>query len=723
MTYKHLVIVESPSKSKTIEKYLGSDYHVVSSKGHIRDLAIKGKGGLGVDVENNFEPTYTISKDKKDVVKELKALAKKADDVYLATDPDREGEAISWHLAEVLGVDIDQNNRVVFNEITKNAVIDAFKEPRTIDKGLVKSQETRRILDRIIGFKLSNLLRNKIRSKSAGRVQSVALKMICEREKEIKDFIPEEYWTLDAHIIRDNQEVVASLAKIAGKKAKITNEQEANEVFARSQGDFTVTNIEKKIKQRKAKLPFITSTLQQEASSRLGYSAKRTMSIAQKLYEGIQLADETQGLITYMRTDSTRLSNVFVNDARNYIQDTYGKEYLGKYIVKNDDNSQDAHEAIRPTSIANVPEEIEQYLTTEQYKLYRFIYYRAVASLMSACKNNTVKYTFSINDLEYSVNGTQMVFDGFLKAYGNYDNSKDVILPTFNEEEKVPVDYLDQQQHFTEPPARYTESKLIKAMEEEGIGRPSTYATIIDTIQVRGYVELKTNTETSKIKFFYPTEQGILTNDKLTEYFSDIINVKYTANLENILDAIAETKVDSVATLKAFYEKFSPLLDYAYENMEKMELERTGEICPECQGELVYRNGRFGKFISCINFPTCKYTEKIKNPNKYEPEKTGILCPECGHELLKRKSRFGKFFYGCSNYPTCKHLENLDNEGNVVSVVNSADVASKKKTTTKKKTTKKTASKKTATKKATSKKTVTKKKTTTKKVNKITSEE
>ena len=715
---KNLVIVESPSKSKTIEKYLGKDYRVVSSKGHIRDLATSGKGGLGVDVENGFIPKYTISKDKKDVVKELKKLAKEADHIFLATDPDREGEAISWHLAEVLDVDMEEKNRVVFNEITKNAVIEAFNYPRTIDQGLVKSQETRRILDRIIGFKLSKLLRNKIRSKSAGRVQSVALLMICNREKEINAFIKEEYWTMEAKFQFDGQDFSAFLAKIDGKKAEIPNQEKAEAIYQRSLADFTVTDVKKLIKKRNPKLPFITSTLQQEASTRLGFSARKTMSIAQKLYEGKQIGAETQGLITYMRTDSTRLSSVFINEARKYVEEKFSKDYLGKYVVKNDDNSQDAHEAIRPTSIANNPEAIKEYLTNDEYKLYRFIYYRAVASLMAPVKNATVKYTLSVNGLDYTTSGSQMIFDGYLKVYADYDNSKDVILPAIAENAALKAKEIIKEQKFTEPPARYTESKLIKAMEEEGIGRPSTYATIIDTIQMRGYVELKKNSETSRTKYFYPTEQGILTNDKLEEFFNTIINIKYTATMEHELDLISEQKVDSVKALQTFYDKFMPLLETAYEKMEKKELERTGEVCPECGGELVYRQGRYGKFISCINFPTCKYTQKLVDPNKFVPEKTGIMCPECGHELLKRKSRFNKFFYGCSNYPECRHLENLDSEGNVISVVNSADVkvrATKKKTTTKKTATKKTATKKTTSKKATTKKTAAKKKTTTKK--------
>ncbi|MEG0077846.1 type I DNA topoisomerase [Anaerorhabdus sp.] len=659
---KNLVIVESPSKSKTIEKYLGKDFEVVSSKGHIRDLAIKGKDGLGVDVENDFTPTYSVSKDKKDVVKDLKARAKKVDQVYLATDPDREGEAISWHLAQVLGLDVDDINRVVFNEITKDAVLGAFDHPRTINMGLVKSQETRRILDRIIGFKLSKLLKNKIKSKSAGRVQSVALKLIVDREKEIKAFIPEEYWTLDAVFNKEGKEFNASLSKISGKKAELKNEADAKKAYEACLGEFEVTNVKKQVRKKDPKLPFITSTLQQEASTKLGFSAKRTMSIAQRLYEGIELKNSTEGLITYMRTDSTRLSDVFVKAANEKIQEEFGKEYLGNYKVKNDENSQDAHEGIRPTNIANTPEEVKDYLSAEQYKLYKMIYARALASLMAPAKTNTVAVTLSQNKYDFTANGTQLAFDGYLAVYSAYESSKDVLLPELDESEKMPAKELKSNQHFTEPPLRYSEARLIKQMEEEGIGRPSTYSMIIDTIQVRGYVSLDKSTETSKTKVFFPTEQGELTTEKLDQYFNDIINVKYTAQMENELDGIADGVTDNVKSLRDFYERFEPLVSHAYDNMEKMEPEKVGEVCPECGNELVYRVGRFGKFISCSTFPECKYTRKMEQPEKEKPEPSGKMCPDCGAELLKRKSRYGNYFLGCSNFPKCKHIENIEGE-------------------------------------------------------------
>lgn len=659
---KNLVIVESPSKSKTIEKYLGKDFEVVSSKGHIRELSLSGKGRLGVDVENDFKAKYTVSKDKKDVVKELKAKARKVDHVYLATDPDREGEAISWHLAQELKLDISDKNRVVFNEITKDAVLDAFKAPRTIDIDLVRSQETRRILDRIIGFKLSSLLKNKIKSKSAGRVQSVALKLIVEREKEINAFIPVEYWKVAAKFAKDGQECEAGLAKFKGKKIELSNEKEAQTVLDGCLGDFEITNIKKQTRKKSSKLPFITSTLQQEASTKLGYSAKRTMMIAQKLYEGMKLEKDTEGLITYMRTDSTRLSNTFIDAARNKIEEDFGKEYLGVYKAKKDDNAQDAHEGIRPTSLENTPESVKKYLEPDQYKLYKMIYARALASLMADAKNDTVAITFSQNGYDFTANGTQLVFDGYLKVYGDYETSKDVTLPAFEENEKLPVKEIAKTQHFTEPPMRYTEAKLIKQLEEEGIGRPSTYSMIIDTIQQRGYVALDRSTETSKTKVFFPTEQGVLTSDKLEQYFKEIINVKYTAKMENELDEIAVGELDNVQALRAFYDQFMPLVDHAYENMEKLEPEKIGEECPECGNELVIRIGRFGKFISCGNFPECKYTRKIEQPEKEKAEPSGKMCPECGSELLKRKSRYGNYFLGCSNFPKCRHIENIEGE-------------------------------------------------------------
>ena len=656
---KNLVIVESPAKSKTIEKYLGKDYKVVSSVGHIRDLATRGKEGLGVDVEHNFEPTYVISKEKKDVVTSLKKDVAKAQTVYLATDPDREGEAISWHLAQVLDLPVENTNRIVFNEITKTAVTKALENPRTIDMNLVKSQETRRILDRIIGFKLSKLLQKKIKSKSAGRVQSVALRMICDREKEVKAFVPEEYWTISAGL---DSKIECTLNKIDGNKAEIKNEEEANRILDRITEDFKLNSIVRKSKNRASYMPFITSTLQQEASSKLGFGAKKTMSIAQGLYEGVNVGGVTQGLITYMRSDSTRFSNDFLNAAFSKIENDYGSEYKGRYRVKNDENSQDAHEAIRPTSLDNEPEKIKEYLTNDQYKLYKLIYARALASLMADAKVDTTSYIFENEGMEFTAAGSVTKFDGFLKIYKDYDFSKEVKLPELNEGDILKCHSKTSEQHFTEGPGRYTEAKLIKALEEEGVGRPSTYATILDTIVERGYVELKKESPKSKVKYFFPTEQGIITDEKLREYFSSIINVKYTASMESKLDEIADGNADNIAYLRKFYDEFEPLVLNAYDKMEKIEPEKVGETCPECGGDLIYRTSRFGKFIACSNYPECKYSRPLVEKKKEPSEPLGKDCPRCGKPLLKRKSRYGTYFAGCSGYPKCNYMETLDGE-------------------------------------------------------------
>ncbi len=644
---KKLVIVESPSKPKTIEKYLGSDYVVTSSKGHVRDLATSGKEGLGVDIENDFEPKYVINKDKKDVVKELKQLVKESDDVYLATDPDREGEAISWHLAQVLNVDMDKENRVVFNEVTKDAVVDALKHPRKIDQNLVKSQETRRVLDRIIGFKLSKLLQKKIKSKSAGRVQSVALRLIVEREREIEAFVPEEYWKIKAEFEKNQIEFSGELTKYNNKKIEIKNGDEANAIYESLNKEFEVANVKKTTKKRESKPPFITSTLQQEASSKLGFKARRTMSIAQKLYEGVALEDETVGLITYMRTDSTRLSDVFVSSAQEYISEKYGKEYVGKVKVsKKKENVQDAHEGIRPTSALRTPESVKKYLKPEEYKLYALIYARAMASLMAPAKFDATSVTLLNNGYEFKTNGSVIKFDGYLRVYGDYEKQTNEILPELNEKEMLESKKVEKTQHFTKPPARYSEARLIREMEELGIGRPSTYALIIDTIQTRGYVELVD-------KAFKPTETGILTSDRLTQYFNDIINVEYTAKMEHELDDIAEGNDEYAHALRTFLDKFQPLLDEAYDKMEVIAPKKTGEKCPECGHDLVERKGRYGTFVACENYPECKYIKK--DPVKLEY--TGETCPKCGGKMVFKNGRFGRF-EACSNYPDCKYIKN-----------------------------------------------------------------
>ena len=649
-----LVIVESPSKSKTIGKYLGKDYVVTSSKGHIRDLATTGKGGLGVDAENGYEPSYTINKDKKNVVKELKQYVKDADKVYLATDPDREGEAISWHLAQVLGIPMDEDNRVVFHEVTKRAVTEALEHPRQIDQDLVKSQETRRVLDRIIGFKLSKLLQRKIKSKSAGRVQSVALRLICEREEEINKFVPEEYWSVQAHFTKDGMDFTADLSKYKNKKIKLSSAEETDAVYKALNKEFVIETLKKTVKRKNSKAPFITSTMQQEASTKLGFKAKRTMQVAQSLYEGVDIGSETVGLITYMRTDSIRLAPEFISAAHEYIEEKYGKQYLGRVKVSNKtENVQDAHEAIRPTDITRTPESIKSHLNTDQFKLYSLIYARALASLMCAAKVDATSVVLDNNDYKFNASGSRIQFDGYLKVYAPYEKNKDTYLPELAEGELLESKKVDKEQHFTNPPARYSEAKLIKELEELGIGRPSTYATIIDTIVAREYVEMVDKT-------FKPTESGMLTNEKLVEYFDPIINVEYTAQMENELDEIANGEDTYLHAITTFEDKFEPLLDKANKEMEKVEPKKTGEKCPECGGDLVIRKGRYGEFVACSNYPECKYIKK--DPNDRTGQPTGETCPKCGSPMIYKRGRFGEF-EDCSNYTTCKYIKKKPREG------------------------------------------------------------
>lgn len=636
---KNLVIVESPSKSKTIEKYLGGDYKVVSSKGHIRDLATTGQYGLGVDVENGFKPNYVPIKGKSSIIKDLKKAVKESDTVYLASDPDREGEAIAWHLKDALGIKDNNYKRVLFNEITHDKVIEAIENPTVIDDNLVKSQETRRILDRIIGFRLSKLLQSKIGAKSAGRVQSVALKLIVDREREIEAFKPEEYWTITA-IFPDYE---AELFKYKSDDIELHNEEEANKVLNDLGEDYKVESIEKKEKKKYSKFPFITSTLQQEASTKLGFPARKTMSIAQKLYEGVDLGSETVGLITYMRTDSVRLSEDFVKPAMKYIEEEYGKKYVG-YVKKGKkkENVQDAHEAIRPTSVLRSPLKVKEYLSTDEFKLYSLIYKRTLASLMSDASVNQTTIIFDNNDYKFKTTGSILIFDGYLKIYKDYESSEDKILPEIGESEVASTTNVDCNQHFTKPPARYTEAKLIKEMEELGIGRPSTYATIIDTIKSRDYVTLEE-------KKFKPTEIGIETTDKLQEFFSDLINTEYTRDMEDDLDSIAEGGLVWNNVLKNFYELFEPRVKNAFSDMEKKAPEETGESCPECGNPLVIRKGKYGAFTACSNYPECKYIKKS------EKEVVEIMdCPLCDGKIVEKPTRRGKVFYGCNHYPKCK---------------------------------------------------------------------
>ncbi len=641
---KNIIIVESPAKCKTISKYLGGDYTVVSSKGHIRDLATSGKYGLGIDIENDFKPSYEIIKGKKKDVKYLKDLIEKADHIYLATDPDREGETISWHLYDELKVPDEKYDRIVFNEITKDVVLKALKNPRRIDMNLVHSGEARRFLDRIIGFRLSKVMQSKTAGKSAGRVQSVALKLIVDREREILAFIPKEYWTIEA----DFKDFKANLETYKEKTIEIPNEEEADKILDSLTNTFTIKSVEEKEKKRSAKEVFKTSTLQQACSNKLGYPASKTMKIAQKLYEGIELEDGFHGLITYMRTDSVRLSDEFTSASFAYINSKFGKDYVG-YVKKGKktENVQDAHEGIRPTNINYEPDKIKKYLAPDEYKLYRIIYYRALASLMADAKFNSTTVLLDNNDYGFKATGSVLTFDGYLKVYGDYEDQEDTILPDFKNYKSgiILSDTITKTQHFTKPPARFTESSLIKELESLGIGRPSTYATIISTIKDRGYVTLED-------KKFVPTEVGFETTDKLQEFFSSIVNVKYTANMEKDLDEIAEGNEDYKKMLKDFYDNFAPLVDNAFKNMEKKKPEETGEKCPECGSPLVIRKGKYGQFTACSNYPTCKY---IKKENKQTEKEIICKCPKCEGNIIVRKTKKGKEFYGCDNFPKCKY--------------------------------------------------------------------
>lgn len=639
---KKLVIVESPSKSKTIEKYLGNDYKVVSSLGHIRDLSTSGRFGFGVDLENNFKPDYKIIKGKKKLVTELKKEVKNSDFVYLATDPDREGEAISWHLYDTLGLDDNDYQRIVFNEITKDVILNSFSKARKIDDALVKSQETRRILDRIIGFRLSKLMQSKTEGKSAGRVQSVALKLIVDREREIQAFNVEKYYEIDAHF----DEMDAKLDTYKNDKIEIKTVDEALKILDSLDKSFLIESIDKKKKEKRSKFPFTTSTMQQEASNKLNFTSKKTMSVAQKLYEGINIGSETVGLITYMRTDSIRMSDEFVKSTYAFISENYGKEYVG-YVKtsKKTDNVQDAHEAIRPTSINRKPEDIKDYLSADEYKLYRMIYYRALASLFKNAKVEATTIILNNNDYRFKSTGQILIFDGYLKVYSDYEDSNDKVLPVLAEGNSLIANLVEYTEHETKPPARYTESKLIKEMEELGIGRPSTYAKTIDTLKERAYV-------TVSEKKFIPTDIGIDITDRLQEFFKDIINVKYTKEMEDDLDKIADGDLVWYQLLDRFYNDFEPKVEVAFKEMEKKAPEETGELCPKCNSPLVYKQSKYGKFIACSNYPECKYIKQ----NEDKGEVVEIMkCPNCEEgKIVEKKTRKGKIFYGCNNYPKCK---------------------------------------------------------------------
>jgi len=697
----YLVIVESPAKSKTITKMLGNNYKILASYGHIRDFP---KKVLGVDLKNNFEPIYEVIPEKKKVVSELAKSAKAADKVYLAPDPDREGEAIAWHVAQILGVSEDKILRIEFNEITKKAVLHAVENPRNIDMHRVYAQQTRQILDRIVGYKISPVLWEKLRNNrlSAGRVQSVALKLICEREAEIEAFVPQEYWEIDAELTKQKSTHVfkAELTKYKDKKIEIKNQEEADkivETLTKKGVEFKVSKLTKKETQRKPQPPFITSTLQREASNRLGYGVSKTMQIAQKLYEGLDLgAEGTVGLITYMRTDSTRISDDAQAAAKEFITNKYGESYYPatpNIYAKKGKNVQDAHEAIRPSYIDKTPESIKQYLTPEQFKLYKLIWSRFMASQMTAAKVETNGVEISAEDYTFRMSASKILFNGFLIVYDDREeNEQDGEIPTFEKDDVLNLKKLIPSQHFTQPPPRYSEASLVKVLEEKGIGRPSTYAPIISKIQTKAYIE--------KIdKALKPTLLGKTVNDQLSKHFSNIINYDFTAKMENTLDEIAQDSKEWKKVIGDFYEPFMETVNSAKDNMERVNIVsdvkcpncgkdmvvrtsrwgtqflgcsgypecktmmpmnatpsqdgaptpapevKSEEKCPKCQGEMVVKVGPYGQYLQCQN-EECKHRQKIV-------QKTGVKCPQCGGDIVQKKSRYGKIFYACDNYPNC----------------------------------------------------------------------
>lgn len=646
-----LIIVESPSKIKTIKKTLGSGYTVMASKGHVRDLP---KSKLGVDTEHDFKPQYINMSDKKDLIKELKDAAANSDGVLLATDPDREGEAISWHLAHLLALDLNEPNRVAFNEITESGVKAGIAAPHKIDLNLVDAQQARRVLDRIVGYKLSPFLWKKVKSGlSAGRVQTVALRLIVEREREIEKFNSEEYWSVDAKLLAGTKSFKAALYGFAdGKKIDvIPNAEEADKIVSELSGaEYIVSALKKGTRKKQPAPPFITSTLQQEASRKLGFTGQRTMRIAQQLYEGVDVPGAgTTGLITYMRTDSLRISEEARAAAYKYITGRYGKEYLPEKprYFKTKSGAQDAHEAIRPTSVGFTPESVKDALTAEQYKLYKLIWERFIASLMEVCVQNTVNADITAGDYLFKASGYSVKFDGFTVLYeeGKDDDSAEGgALPEMKTGDKLKLKELTPNQHFTQPPARYTEPTLIKALDENGIGRPSTYAPILSNILGRDYIEREK-------KSLKPTNLGMVVSDLMVEYFDKIVDVKFTAGLEKQLDEIGAGKRGWVDTIKDFYKDFDKLYKKAEESLEgkrvKVPDEETDVICDKCGRKMVVKSGRFGKFLACPGYPECKNTKPMPEDEVKQP------CPKCGGKLVKKTSKKGKKFYGCSNYPDC----------------------------------------------------------------------
>lgn len=646
---KSLVIVESPAKARTITKFLGVGYTVKASQGHVRDLP---KSKLGVDVEDRYEPHYTTIKDKKDIVRELKGAVEKASGVLLATDPDREGEAISWHLTQVLGIDPAKPCRIEFNEITQVAVKGALQKPRPIDMDRVMAQQARRVLDRLVGYKLSPLLWKKVRSGlSAGRVQSVVVRLICDREKEIEGHVAKEYWSIAAHLRSQggSYEFSAKLALRAGKRLEIGSSDEVGAILRDLDGaTYKVVKVTRKERRRNPAPPFTTSTMQQEASRRFGFGARKTMSIAQQLYEGLQLGDQgSVGLVTYIRTDSVRVASEAEHAARSFIGEKYGKDYLPdrprRYRARA--TSQDAHEAIRPTSMDRLPDDVKPHLTRDQYRLYRLIWERFVASQMEPAVLDVMSVDVAAKDYVFRASGSRVKFAGFTVLYQEgTDNGKEdeTYLPEVREGEELTCVGLDPAQHFTEPPPRYTEATLVKALEENGIGRPSTYAPIIDTVLKRGYVILEE-------KRFRPTQLGFVVVDVLKQVYPKVVDVAFTAGMENQLDEIARGELEWVKVLDEFYVPFQETVSAAEEGMGRVKIpeEVTDEICPKCGRRLVVRHGRFGTFLGCQGYPECTFTKKTTRS-------VGVACPECGAEIVERKTKKGRKFYGCSKYPDCR---------------------------------------------------------------------
>ncbi|MEX3458065.1 type I DNA topoisomerase [Staphylococcus hominis] len=645
----NLVIVESPAKAKTIEKYLGKRYKVIASMGHVRDLP---RSQMGVDVEDNYEPKYITIRGKGPVVKDLKKYAKKAKKIFLASDPDREGEAIAWHLSKILELEESKENRVVFNEITKDAVKESFKHPRGIEMNLVDAQQARRILDRLVGYNISPVLWKKVKKGlSAGRVQSVALRLVIDRENEIRNFKPEEYWSIEGEFRYKKSKFTAKFLHYKNKPYKLKTKKDVEKITSELNSDaFEITNVNKKEKTRYPANPFTTSTLQQEAARKLNFKARKTMMLAQQLYEGIDLKRQgTVGLITYMRTDSTRISQTAKDEAKSYVEEKYGTEYTSNRKTKGKQGDQDAHEAIRPTSTLRTPDEMKAYLTRDQHRLYKLIWERFVASQMAPALLDTVALDVTQNDIKFRANGQTIKFKGFMTLYveakDDKDNDKENKLPKLNQGNKVTATQIEPAQHFTQPPPRYTEARLVKTLEELKIGRPSTYAPTIDTIQKRNYVKLES-------KRFVPTELGEIVYEQVKDYFPEIIDVEFTVNMETLLDKIAEGDIGWRKVIDNFYGSFKLDVARAEEEMEKVEIkdEPAGEDCEVCGAPMVIKMGRYGKFMACSNFPDCRNTKAIVKT-------IGVTCPKCKDgDVVERKSKKNRLFYGCSNYPECDFI-------------------------------------------------------------------